>query len=128
MGLNGMNHFHNQAESNASFTALINCNITSLTKMTAIVLPNMVKKRKGIIINNGSGAGRTPMPLATIYSSSKAYVDFFSRALDLEYRGKGIIVQSLCPYYVSTKLSKKGVGFGSPDPTSYVKSPILKII
>jgi 17beta-estradiol 17-dehydrogenase / very-long-chain 3-oxoacyl-CoA reductase len=66
-------------QSDKILTNLINCNITSLTKMTAIVLPNMVKKRKGIIINNASGSGRIPTPFLTVYSASKAYVDFFSR-------------------------------------------------
>lgn len=59
---------------------LINCNITSVTKMTAIVLPGMVERKKGgIIINNASSSGRFPTPLLTVYSSTKAYVDFFSR-------------------------------------------------
>ena len=66
-------------ESDKDLSNLINCNITSLTKVTAIVLPNMVKKRKGIIINNASGSGRIPTPLLTVYSATKAYVDFFSR-------------------------------------------------
>jgi 17beta-estradiol 17-dehydrogenase / very-long-chain 3-oxoacyl-CoA reductase len=66
-------------QSDKDLSNLINCNITSLTKMTAIVLPNMVKKRKGIIINNASGSGRIPTPLLTVYSATKAYVDFFSR-------------------------------------------------
>jgi short-subunit dehydrogenase len=83
MGLGGLDFFHVYAENRVRFIDLINCNITSLTKMTAIVLPNMIKKRKGIIVNNGSGAGRIPIPLAATYSASKAYVDFFSRYLKL---------------------------------------------
>lgn len=80
MGLDmKVDYFHILSEMNAPFTKIINCNILSLTKMTAIVLPNMVKKKKGIIINNGSGAGRTPLPILTVYSATKAYVDFFSR-------------------------------------------------
>lgn len=64
----------------------------------------MVRKRKGIIINNASASGRVPTPMLTIYSASKAYMDYFSRALSAEYADRGIIVQSLCPYYVSTKV------------------------
>jgi 17beta-estradiol 17-dehydrogenase / very-long-chain 3-oxoacyl-CoA reductase len=58
---------------------LVNCNCISMTKMTSIVLPGMVKKRKGIIINNCAGAGRHPLPSVTLYSATKGYVDFFSR-------------------------------------------------
>ena len=66
-------------QSDKTINDIINCNITSLTKMTAIVLPSMVKKNKGIIINNASGSGRIPTPLLTVYSATKAYFDFFSR-------------------------------------------------
>lgn len=66
-------------ESDKTVSDLINCNIMSVTKMTAIVLPNMVKNKRGIIINNASGSGRSPTPLLTVYSATKAYVDFFSR-------------------------------------------------
>ena len=47
--------------------------------MSAIVLPGMVKRKGGIIINNASGSGRIPTPLLSVYSASKSYVDFFSR-------------------------------------------------
>lgn len=111
-------------ETDKAITNLINCNITSLTQMTAIVLPNMVKNRRGIIINNASASGRVPTPFLTVYSASKAYVDFFSRALEIEYRNKGIIVQSLCPYFVSTKLSQVKSSFWSPKPNPYVDSAL----
>lgn len=92
--------------------------------MTAICLPGMIKKRKGIIINNASASGRTPTPMLTVYSATKAYMDFFSRALSVEYAQKGIIVQSLCPYFVSTKLSLARRSFTTPKPHEYVASAI----
>ncbi|CAF0739124.1 unnamed protein product [Brachionus calyciflorus] len=106
---------------------MINCNITSVTKMSAIVLPGMVEKRKGVIINNASASGRIPCPLLTVYSASKAYVDFFSRALNQEYKTKGIIVQSLCPYFVSTKLSAMKKSFQAPSPNEYVSNALATI-
>lgn len=72
--------------------------------MTAICLPGMLRKKKGIIINNASASGRIPTPLYSVYSATKAYMDFFSRALSAEYANSGVIVQSLCPYFVSTKV------------------------
>ncbi len=84
---------------------LINCNITSVTKMTGLVLPGMVSRKGGIIINVASASGRVPTPLLTVYSATKAYMDFFSRAIDQEYRSRGVIVQSVNPYFVSTKMS-----------------------
>jgi short-subunit dehydrogenase len=93
-------------ESDSNINKLINCNVVSCTKMTAICLPVMLRKRKGIIINNASASGRIPTPMLTVYSATKAYMDFFSRALNTEYANKGIIVQSLNPYFVSTKVQK----------------------
>ena len=71
--------FDAYAQSDKTVNDIINCNIISLTKMTAIVLPCMIKKNEGVIINNASGSGRIPTPLLTVYSATKAYVDFFSR-------------------------------------------------
>ena len=107
-----------------SLSDLINCNIMSVTKMTAIVLPGMVKKRKGIIVNNASASGRIPTPLLSVYSATKAYVDFFSRALHLENKSKGIFVQSLSPFFVSTKLSAVRSSFTAPKPNEYVQSAL----
>ncbi len=67
------------AENDQAVSDMINCNITSVTKMTGLVLPGMLKRRKGIIVNNASASGRTPTPLLAVYSATKAYVDFFSR-------------------------------------------------
>lgn len=106
---------------------LITCNITSVTKMTAIVLPGMVKRGGGVVINNASASGRIPTPLLTVYSATKAYVDFFSRGLKLEYQSKGIIVQSLCPYFVATKLAGIRKNFMAPNPDEYVASSIKTV-
>ncbi len=59
--------------------SLINCNITSMTKMTGLVLPGMVSRKGGVIINVASASGRIPTPLLTVYSATKAYMDFFSQ-------------------------------------------------
>jgi 17beta-estradiol 17-dehydrogenase / very-long-chain 3-oxoacyl-CoA reductase len=67
------------AENDQAVSDMINCNITSVTKMTGLVLPGMIKRRKGIIVNNASASGRTPTPLLAVYSATKAYVDYFSR-------------------------------------------------
>jgi short-subunit dehydrogenase len=49
------------------------------------------------------------------------------RALDLEYRDKGIIIQSVCPLLVSTKMSKTKEQFGVPSPENYVISALKTI-
>ena len=46
-----------------------------------------------MIINLSSGAGNTPVPLVALYSASKAYNNFLSLAMEMEYREHGIIIQ-----------------------------------
>ncbi|TFK15473.1 nucleoredoxin-like protein 2 [Platysternon megacephalum] len=72
---------------------LISCNINSVTKMTRIILKQMEPRQKGLILNLSSGLGTFPCPLYTIYSASKAFVCTFSKALQAEYKAKGIIIQ-----------------------------------
>lgn len=61
--------------------------------MHEIVLPEMVKKEKGIIINLSSASRLVPVICASLYGSSKILVDYFSQTLSYEYEDKGIIVQ-----------------------------------
>ncbi|XP_030049504.1 17-beta-hydroxysteroid dehydrogenase type 3 isoform X2 [Microcaecilia unicolor] len=89
-----------------SDTNVINCNITSATKMTRIILKQMEQRRKGLILNISSGVGIFPCPLYTLYSASKAYLVSFSKALQAEYKSKGIIIQVLSPYGVSTAMTR----------------------
>ncbi|MBN3271968.1 DH12A protein, partial [Polyodon spathula] len=72
---------------------MISINVMSVCQMTRLVLPGMVERSKGAILNISSASGMYPVPLLTLYSSTKAFVDFFSRALHAEYKSRGIIVQ-----------------------------------
>ncbi|NWR36599.1 HSDL1 protein, partial [Tachuris rubrigastra] len=82
----------------------IHTNIASANMMTHIVLPGMVKKKKGAIVNISSIFSCQPTPLITIYGASKIYLDYFSRAIHHEYASKGIFVQSLTPSTVATNM------------------------
>nr|BEH16729.1 hydroxysteroid 17-beta dehydrogenase 12b [Sardinops melanostictus] len=104
---------------------MINVNITSVCQMTRIVLPLMVDRSKGVILNISSASGMYPVPLLTIYSATKAFVDFFSRGLEAEYRKKGIIIQSVLPFFVATKLSKiRRATLDKPSPERYVAAAL----
>ncbi|XP_042886004.1 hydroxysteroid dehydrogenase-like protein 1 [Penaeus japonicus] len=83
----------------------VNVNVASPLAMTKIILPQMLQRRKGAIVNLASIAGRCPIPLLQIYSSSKAFVDYFSEALGVEYRSSGLTVQTITPSYVSTNMT-----------------------
>lgn len=104
--------------------SMINCNITSMTKMTGFVLPGMVSRKGGVIINVASASGRIPTPFLTVYSATKAYMDFFSQATSMEYKSKGIIVQSLNPYFVSTKMTGLRGSMMAPKPEKFVSGAL----
>ncbi|XP_041074098.1 very-long-chain 3-oxoacyl-CoA reductase-B-like isoform X3 [Polyodon spathula] len=107
---------------------MISINVTSVCQMTRLVLPGMVERSKGAILNISSASGMYPVPLLTLYSSTKAFVDFFSRAMHAEYKSRGIIVQSVLPFYVATKLSKiRRPTLDKPSPAAYVKAALSTV-
>ncbi|KAM8813708.1 very-long-chain 3-oxoacyl-CoA reductase [Rhynchonycteris naso] len=107
---------------------LININILSVCKMTRLVLPGMVERSKGAILNISSASGMFPVPLLTVYSATKAFVDFFSQSIHEEYRSKGIFVQSVLPFYVATKLAKiRKTSWHVPSAETYVKSAMKTV-
>lgn len=107
---------------------LISVNILSVCKMTRLVLPGMVERSKGVILNISSASGMLPVPLLTIYSATKAFVDFFSQCIHEEYRSKGIFVQSVLPFFVATKLAKiRKATLHIPSSETYVKSALKTV-
>ncbi|KAF3785078.1 putative oxidoreductase [Nymphaea thermarum] len=100
---------------------IIRVNVEFTTRLTHLVLPAMVKKKKGAIVNIGSASGSLlpASPLATIYSATKAYVDKFSRSLHVEYKQHGIDIQCQAPMYVATKMTKMEASFFTPSADGY---------
>uniref|UniRef100_A0A8C7XEN5 Hydroxysteroid (17-beta) dehydrogenase 12b n=1 Tax=Oryzias sinensis TaxID=183150 RepID=A0A8C7XEN5_9TELE len=102
---------------------MVNINITSVCQVNHYFC--FVSRKKGAILNISSASGMYPVPLLTIYSASKAFVDFFSRGLQAEYKSKGIIIQSVLPFFVATKLSKiRRATLDKPNPDRYVAAEI----
>ncbi|KAK7912522.1 hypothetical protein WMY93_012733 [Mugilogobius chulae] len=110
---------------NSFIDTMVNINITSVCQMTRIVLPQMVERKKGAILNLSSASGMYPVPLLTVYSASKAFVDFFSRGLQAEYKSRGIIIQSVMPFYVATKMTGiRRPTLDKPSPERYVSAEL----
>lgn len=110
----------------------VNINMMAVMMMTYLVLPQMVERKKGLIVNISSISSFYPLPLMAIYSASKVFVDWFSMALDYEYRDKGITVQSLIPSYISTKLVRFSNFLSTPsiivpNAETFVKSSLQTI-
>ena len=93
---------------------IINVNIISLTKLTKLILKDMIDQKDGKILNVASTGAYQPGPLISVYYASKAYVLSFSQALREEVKGKGINVVTLCPGATKTNFSKRA-GKGDLD-------------
>lgn len=76
---------------------MVRLNIGVLTDLTLRVLPGMMQRGHGGIINVASVAGFQPVSYMSAYAASKAYVLHFSEALWAEAREKGVTVTTLCP-------------------------------
>lgn len=77
--------------------AMIQLNITALTHLTHLFLPNMVQRGQGHILNLASTAAFLPGPFMSVYYASKAFVLSFSQAIATELNGTGVSVTCLCP-------------------------------
>ena len=81
-------------------------NIVALTTLTRHLLPRMIARRRGGVLNVSSSAGFLPIPDFAVYAATKAYVTSFSEALRAELRGTGVSVCALCPGPVHTEFQE----------------------
>jgi len=81
-------------------------NVVALTLLTRHLLPHMIAKRRGGILNVSSSASFLPIPGDAVYAATKAYVTSFSEALRAELRGTGVSVCALCPGPVLTEFQE----------------------
>ncbi|XP_020597434.1 very-long-chain 3-oxoacyl-CoA reductase 1 [Phalaenopsis equestris] len=106
---------------------LIKVNVEGLTRVTHAVLPGMVERKRGAVLNIGSGASTVlpSDPLYAIYAASKAYADQFSKCLYVEVKDKGIDVQCQVPLYVATKMASiRRSSFFVPSADTYAQSAL----
>lgn len=85
---------------------MIQVNITALTQLTRLLLPAMVARGRGQILNIGSTAGFQPGPYMATYYASKAFVNSFTEALAFELRGTGVTATLSCPGATATEFAR----------------------
>ena len=94
-GIGDYGFFH---ESDWDKTAtMIDLNMRSLTQLTRLFLPDLIRKERAYIMNVASTAAFQPGPLMSVYYASKHYVLAFSEAIANELAGTGVTVTTLCP-------------------------------
>jgi len=87
---------------------MMQVNMVTLTHLTKLFLPGMVRRGSGRIMNVASTAAYLPGPLMAVYYATKAYVLSFSEALSSELEGTGVTVTALCPGITETGFQKRG--------------------
>uniref|UniRef100_A0A8C2JB96 Hydroxysteroid (20-beta) dehydrogenase 2 n=1 Tax=Cyprinus carpio TaxID=7962 RepID=A0A8C2JB96_CYPCA len=107
----GMNYigvlanFLDVPDADQRISQVINCNTLSVTQVRLSVCGPVYRQGKGLIINISSEAASQPQPMLSVYSATKIFVTYFSRCLHAEYRSKGITVQCVVPFIVSTNMT-----------------------
>lgn len=84
---------------------MIDLNCSGIVSMGLVCIPYMSKHSH--IINIASQASFQPLPYLNIYSSTKAFVRYYSRALNVELKDKGISVTAVCPGWIKTEFFKR---------------------
>lgn len=107
---------------------IIELNCQSMVQMTHVVLPKMVERKKGVIINLSSSSAFFPAALMTVYSATKVFVVYFSEGLRQEYCSKGIVVQCVLPGFVATAMTGiKQTSLMVASPMSFANSALNSV-
>ncbi|KAI8526952.1 hypothetical protein RHMOL_Rhmol12G0038800 [Rhododendron molle] len=100
--------------------SIVGVNVVGTTWVTKAVLPGMLKRKKGAIVNIGSGSSVavSSYPLFTIYAATKAFIAMLSRSISMEYKQHGIDIQcqvkrKRCFYHLSDSMLVKSAFNGA---------------
>jgi short-subunit dehydrogenase len=109
---------------------MLQVNIVALTTLTRALLPQMISRKRGAILNVSSSAGFLPIPEFNVYAATKAYVSSFTESLRAELRGTGVTVTALCPGPVHTEFQAKAQRAGGrpDDAPSPVYVPVQQVV
>lgn len=86
-----------QEASLEDWLTMIQVNVTGLVVLTRLVLPSMVARRSGLVVNMGSVAGEFPYPGGNVYGATKAFVRQFTLNLRADLVGTGVRVTDIEP-------------------------------
>jgi short-subunit dehydrogenase len=85
----------------------IKVNLTSAMLLTCLVLPGMLARGRGHIVNISSLSGKAPPPCAEPYAATKAGLIAFTESLRAEYRKAGVSASVICPGFVSAGIYQR---------------------
>ena len=113
---------------NEEVSQIITTNCTGTLRITSLVLPGMISRKRGLVLTMGSFGGLLPTPLLAPYSGSKAFLQQWSSALGSELAPHHITVELVQSYLVTSAMSKiRKPSLFIPNPRNYVKAVLGKI-
>jgi short-subunit dehydrogenase len=110
--------------------AMVRLNVNALAELTYLLLPAMVERGEGAIINVSSTASFQPMAYTATYAATKAFVTSFSMGLAEEVRPHGIRVVTLCPggtrtnFFVAGNYGVRNIPGGMQEPEEVVEDAL----
>lgn len=116
-----------------TIAAIISTNVIAPILLARELLPAMLERGNGAVINVASVAGRTGMPFGAVYSGSKGALAEWSISLHAELRGRGVSVSAVCPGFVSDEgmHARKGKpapgSLGEVSPQAVAEAVLLAI-
>ena len=92
-------HFENQPDE--EIERVVNVNLTAAMHLARAVVPAMLERKSGHIVNVASLAGKVPVPFSVPYAASKAGLIGFTRSFRSEFKKRGVSASVICPGLVS---------------------------
>jgi len=86
---------------------MVQLNITALVTLTRALLPPMIARGRGRVLNIGSTAGFQAGPFMAVYYASKAFVNLFTEGLAYELHGTGVTATVSCPGATATEFAER---------------------
>lgn len=90
---------------------MIRTDVEAVVHLCSAIVPGMVERGRGAVLNVASMAAFQPLPGQAGYGGSKAFVLSYTRAMAQELRGSGVVATTLCPGPVETEFAE-AAGFG----------------
>jgi len=119
-------HFHEM--DGGEMKKVIDVNCGTPTVMMSLVLPTMLKKKKGVIINFGSFVGEANCPYPTVYPSTKTFCHKLTKDLQVWYKDSGVTFQTVIPGVVGSPMAYNlPSSLLIPNPVTYTKSLIKTV-
>jgi short-subunit dehydrogenase len=119
-GTRQFENLHPEAQQLDAYRAVMDTNYFSAVAGTLAVLPRMLERDRGVIVNVSSDSGRAPGPDEPAYCASKAALSAFSESIALSVDNSGVHVHVLYPGWVPTAMGNGAVEAGMPKPPKFV--------